>query len=257
MNKLLPQNNKNSSKEALTSEDKYLIEQLVDDELSVEDRRKILERLEHTSNGWKFCAITFLEAQALRSSFRSITSSNKYSRNQVNDVPKGISARQNWHSLKVVLPAISTIAATILCMVFVLRETPSSSVPRNEITKDMSSPVSQTSADIIVSPPNEPNSFIPRFTIQENTPIRTVTLNCPKHGLTNISASCVESQHFDSSIFNSINEELPTDLTQQLTENGGSINAQRDEYRFSLDDGRVLILPVDTYNVKYVPPVIW
>lgn len=87
--------------------------------------------------------------------------------------------------------------------------------------------------------------------LKGSSPIRTVTLNCPAYGLNNVSASCVENERFDPSVLVNANKELPQELLEQLQNHGGRVQARRDQYRFSLDDGRVLILPVDTYDVKY------
>lgn len=85
--------------------------------------------------------------------------------------------------------------------------------------------------------------------------IRTVTLNCPQHGLTNVSASCVESEQYDPEIFRQ-SVELPEELVERLNE-GARIESWRDEFRFSLGDGRVLIIPIDAYDVKYESQQIW
>ena len=85
--------------------------------------------------------------------------------------------------------------------------------------------------------------------------IRTVTLNCPQHGLTNVSASCVESEQYDPEFFRQ-SVELPEELVERLNE-GARIESWRDEFRFSLGDGRVLIIPIDAYDVKYESQQIW
>src|SRR5262245_44335403 len=43
-----------------------LLDRLVDGELDGEERRKLLARLDATPDGWKRCALAFLEAQAWR-----------------------------------------------------------------------------------------------------------------------------------------------------------------------------------------------
>lgn len=47
------------------------VELLVDDELEESDRRRVIEMLESEPEGWKECALGFLEDQVLRSSFKS------------------------------------------------------------------------------------------------------------------------------------------------------------------------------------------
>lgn len=53
-----------------TPELETLVELLVDDELDAVERRALLERLDQTDGGWKYCATAFLEAQTFRKAFR-------------------------------------------------------------------------------------------------------------------------------------------------------------------------------------------
>ena len=46
------------------------IDRLVDGELSPEDRRNLLKRLDNETDGWKRCALAFLEDQAFKESFK-------------------------------------------------------------------------------------------------------------------------------------------------------------------------------------------
>lgn len=52
-----------------TPELETLVELLVDDELDAAERRALLERLDATDGGWKYCATAFLEAQTFRQAF--------------------------------------------------------------------------------------------------------------------------------------------------------------------------------------------
>ena len=46
-----------------TPDDDQLFDLLVDDELGEAERRELLARLDHVPDGWRRCALTFLEAQ--------------------------------------------------------------------------------------------------------------------------------------------------------------------------------------------------
>jgi len=50
----------------LEPEDERLLDLLVDDELSAAERRELLTRLDERPEGWRRCALAFLEAQAWR-----------------------------------------------------------------------------------------------------------------------------------------------------------------------------------------------
>ena len=49
-----------------------LIDRLVDDELASAERRALLLELEHRPDGWRECALAFLEAQAFSDGFQSV-----------------------------------------------------------------------------------------------------------------------------------------------------------------------------------------
>ncbi|MGC3971451.1 MAG: hypothetical protein QM775_30160 [Pirellulales bacterium] len=62
------------NEEHLTPEDQMLLDRLVDGELSETERREVLLRLEHSPDGWRRCALAFLEAQAWRGEAKAFVS---------------------------------------------------------------------------------------------------------------------------------------------------------------------------------------
>jgi len=52
--------------------DEVMLDRLVDGELSAEHRRAFLAAIEHTEEGWRRCALAFLEAQSWRSEFKQL-----------------------------------------------------------------------------------------------------------------------------------------------------------------------------------------
>src|SRR5262245_61132861 len=58
--------------ELLLPEDTMLLDRLVDGELNDEERRELLLRLERTPDGWRRCAMAFLEGQAWRSEAKAM-----------------------------------------------------------------------------------------------------------------------------------------------------------------------------------------
>ena len=55
--------------------DEVVLDRLVDGELSAEHRRAFLAAIEHTEEGWRRCALAFLEAQSWRSEFNQLVGS--------------------------------------------------------------------------------------------------------------------------------------------------------------------------------------
>ena len=56
----------NDTHEFESNDNQRLIDRLVDGELSEHERRTLLESLDTTPDGWRRCALTFLEAQELQ-----------------------------------------------------------------------------------------------------------------------------------------------------------------------------------------------
>src|SRR4051812_37389368 len=54
------------------SNDDILLDRLVDDELSADERRALLESLDSRPQGWRRCALAFLEAQSWRSDLGAV-----------------------------------------------------------------------------------------------------------------------------------------------------------------------------------------
>jgi len=55
--------------------DEVMLDRLVDGELSAEHRRAFLAAMEHSEDGWRRCALAFLEAQSWRSEFKQLVGS--------------------------------------------------------------------------------------------------------------------------------------------------------------------------------------
>ena len=53
--------------------DERLLDRLVDGELTEPERRELLQRLDAAPEGWRACALAFLEAQAWKKEFRSLS----------------------------------------------------------------------------------------------------------------------------------------------------------------------------------------
>ena len=75
-------------------------------------------------------------------------------------------------------------------------------------------------------------------------------LNCPAEGFADIPVSYSESAQYNPSEIAEPSDVLPKEVIQKLNTAGGRIESQRNEYRFPLNDGRTLIVPVDDYTVR-------
>jgi anti-sigma factor RsiW len=87
--------------------DDRLIDRLVDGELSQADRRAALARLEAEPDGWRRCALAFLEGQSWRESLEPLTASG---REPVADRSLGQARRLAFSNLR----TLTAVAAGIL-----------------------------------------------------------------------------------------------------------------------------------------------
>jgi hypothetical protein len=107
-------NNAHPNHEFVGSEDDRLIDRLVDAELPDGERRQLLLRLEHTPNGWRRCALAFLEAQSWRASLRSVNALTPYEAPQPAPGRRRVGPRQ-WTAV-----ARWTVLAAGLAVAFIL-----------------------------------------------------------------------------------------------------------------------------------------
>lgn len=78
--------------------------------------------------------------------------------------------------------------------------------------------------------------------------IQHVTLKSASNDLDGISVPCVESDCYDPTIL----RKTPTDdYADRLRKDGHRVETVSEQLMFPLDDGRILIVPVDTINVRY------
>ena len=80
-------------------------------------------------------------------------------------------------------------------------------------------------------------------------PIRHVTLKSPQNELDGVSIPCIEADAFDPKAFRV--DDNTDRYVEQLRKDGHQVETQYDELMFPLKDGRRLIVPVDTIQVRY------
>lgn len=319
----------------LCENDEILIERLVDDELSEQERQDLLLRLDETLDGWRFCALSFLEAQALRDALKSqkshiapplATNINALA-HDASIVKEQVGARHDKKkrdaaSLKRIKTLAAIAAGIMLGAVCVARFQPHDVKPADsqlalqenvnvdsdvqyavgheaftnadshelaanqvylsappEQMEDMSAEPS-VNAPMLSRPINDdwvmadlalnaepqnagtfaakvaPTPTLPRE--KKLSPVKTVTLNNPQLGLTNVSIPCYESNDLMASQLRQVADALPQENWEQLKNVQGQVNARRELYAFPMEDGRTLILPIDAYDVQADPNAqIW
>src|SRR5436190_22665968 len=99
--------------EVLSSDDTRLLDRMVDGKLNETERRNLLLRLEHSPDGWRRCALAFLEAQAWRLEARAVVAEPAPSVKRVVAVaaeqpsvqPASV-ARKTWNGVSLWIPTV-------------------------------------------------------------------------------------------------------------------------------------------------------
>jgi len=304
----------------LTPDDKYQIEQLVDGELDESLRRDILTRLDSITGGWKFCALTFLEAQCLRETLKSpdflsalssdflfqsavsvpvgkkepdslsdtgsrtgkeLKKTEESLKKEINggmrdtsDEPYILPLKQGgyrrpgfrrrysngngdgsgptWRTVLFSMAGTFFIAVILTSLITLSVTTaPHSDTPASSAVKDT----------LLAQTEPEHSSSSPAETLKtESTPhkdaaqVQMVTLKSPKSGLNGIQIPCIESNHYDPGTLRPVQDN--GDLyVEQLRQKGCQVEKVSKDLMFPMDDGRMLIVPVDTFNVRQHRPL--
>lgn len=309
----------------LTPEDRFLLELLVDGELEEPQRRDLLLKLDRIPEGWRCCAIAFLESQCLKDSCRADAAEHEVetvavSVKTIPDPPDGPKtapsptaprsaqaeraaftaergddafvgeepvilpldrsglSRRMWHTLEHQSAGLSrrgfvgAVACGFLLAILTTGMLGSlfwaystSPSPRMNIAVSdkipaaaPSAPEDSASGEAMLAQ-NDPAPIRPLGTRSMKksvsaltnvaAPIQHVTLKSPSNDLDGISVPCVESDRYDPSTLR--RDDTSDRYVETLRKNGHKVETRYDDLMFPLDDGRMLIVPVDTINVRY------
>ncbi len=263
------------SLDVLTPEEEILIERLVDDELNEEERDALFLRLEQSVDGWRTCALRFLEAQTFRAALRRFDD-----RLTPRVAPTSTSNVAKKRNLRGFVKTFSATAAGFLVAAFFFGRFENARISppydsgvrlvQNESPKEK--PLSASSSAVVDLTEPEASASIRENVSIADAPLKgsplalvdvagldrskiknavEVKLNCPEQGLTNVAIPCTECDSFDRVGFLTSNLDVPPNVAEELRRSGGTVTSRRYERRFQLGDGRVLIIPIDAYNVDY------
>lgn len=311
----------------LTPTDETLVERLVDDDLNADERRELIYRLDETVDGWRFCALTFMEAQAFRSALRQQSLPNASPRPCARLRRRLFDAPRRSLATSAALGFIAAVAIFACYAKFgaprsesdagtLVAESPNIGVFKEPSTSDSAQTIASVVADDASRASDssagygsamgggmggfgrfdmEPETSEPKFAARtskessmqasaetnvkdESTPTsskmiasnrrakiapldvdrssnsfseKTVAFSIPELGLINVDTPCVESDRFDEQMVAASNAALPAAVEQELRNAGGRVESKHNVYRFPLEGGKTLIVPVDVYENKY------
>jgi hypothetical protein len=232
--------------------DEDLIDLLVDGELDDSQRRELLKSLDQKPDGWRRCALAFLEAQCWKQTLGRLVAEPEARRPATSEEPHSAAK-----------PATSTapqaaarpapgrspfvgrwgtalaMAASVLVALLIsnyIRPGGPSSAPRG--------PGGIDSANLVQSPGGA----------SSNDPWRMVTLtsNDPAGGEQSFRLPAREGKQLDAGWWQTPSPTIPQDVMKALRDSGHEVQQSRQFLPVPMQDGRKLVIPVDQVDVHYV-----
>jgi len=225
---------------------------LVDGELSEAERRTLLLHLEREPDGWRRCALAFLEAQCWKAELGQISPPGALESADVGPVsqtePRG--RRQTWrqHVATLLTMAASFLLALVLGMGL-----------RNNWSGGSSHLLSSELIPAVAEVPlagrgaaqSSAASSGPALPADD---LEMVTLDCRSSDGQN-GTFCVPALHrdaLDRNMLEHIPDAIPPDVRQAFERSGHRVVQQREIVPLQMKDGRRLVVPVDHVEIHYV-----
>jgi hypothetical protein len=226
-------------------------DRLVDDELTEEERRELLGRLDDEPGGWRRCALAFLEAQCWKQALGGIFDDREEAHKPtVAANPQ----RSPWAGR---LRLISAMAASFLVALWVgsmsYRMWPGQ-------TGGIAAPgqYAQNQVEAHRMPlPDQPESRLavasPDRTTTSN-PWQLVTVSAPSgQGASQpvMRVPAIERKNIDEQWLQNVPSAIPDDVARALARTGHQIQQRRELLPVPMNDGRRLVVPVDKVDIHY------
>lgn len=236
--------------------DEQLIDLLVDGELDEERRRELLAQLDQKPDGWRRCAMAFLQAQCLRAAACSYARSSPSpapasSREHLpaGQTPLTIASPQRAAGKRLPSRALTltSMAASFLIAglgVWLVgwpfnspSGQPADSVP--QVASSTQSPVA--ASDSVVAGDAAPRPV---------EDLRLVVDNGRTNSLAPIESLIGSRQRMDELSSAAGPEPLPRNISELLDKVGGNVSLERQYIQVRLPDGRKVVVPVDQLRLR-------
>ena len=214
--------------ELFTPEDQRLLDRLVDGELDEAERRALLLRLDQAPQGWRRCALAFLEAQSWRSETRAIVAE-----------PPPIATANEIEPAKSSRFALGPVAWIPLAMAagFVLTFV----LLRDREGRNMATHSLPPAANIqIASDPPTPEN------------LRLVVNGGAGRDEDVVEVPLVGAQQMNEALFGNLPQSLPPEVVQMLEQSGHQVVRERRLVPVQLQDGRRVVVPMDQDEIHPV-----
>ena len=225
--------------------DPVVLDRLVDGELPEAQRRELLTSLEQQPEGWRRCALAFLEAQSWGQSLGEWVRTPAQSAQLASAAPAppqpAAVARPaaSWGSWKSLLAMAASFLITFTLGMGLQR------MWNNQASTRGPAPAGPTSPDAVAAVPNpgtNPASDVQTVQVAvDGMNGQPQTFNVP----------LVDVSQAPQALFQQHQPVVPDNIRRALEQSGRQVRQQRQYYPVTLPDGRQVIVPVD--QVEVVP----
>jgi len=221
-------------------------DRLVDGELSEAERRDLLARLDDEPGGWRRCALAFLEAQCWKQTAKALIAASPPAAAASVAAPSPPILRRGT-------PRGRWTAATALAASLLLAFWLGTAIHSTRVEPPAMSPGASSLA-VQHAPPNRQLVGAPAQGLGE--PWRIVNVSAPseaRDARLSFNVPAVERDSFDPQWLQNMPSAMPEDVMRAFVRTGHQVQQRRDFVPVPLKDGRRLVMPVDTVEVKYNP----
>ncbi len=227
-------------RELLNSNDDVAFDRLVDGELSAAERRALLETLDTTPDGWRRCAIAFLEAQTWGGDFRELVrkpdgsqpASNTPAMRQVAKRRRPMRKAMGWAAMAASLLVAFSLGVAEHDNIFPVASAPTDS-PQAQVADADAPP-----APAVVENPNDPEALTLWVRDEAGQPR---SLRVP----------LLDAGALDRELGVQFRSGLPSNLRQRLRDDVYHVQSKRRYAPLWLENGQRMVLPVE--DTKIVP----
>jgi hypothetical protein len=209
-------------------------DRLVDGELSESERKQLLRSLDQEPDGWRRCALAFLEAQTWREGFGALFRPN---RPAAAPVPRSVAA-ENW-SVRKIGGLVLAVAASFL-LAFGLADYwhggNGTVPPRGDHT------------NLAGNQPVTPHSPVAPHVVGASPQLVSLPTAGDGNGAMVIPAT--QRDRWDEGWLKTVPSAMPPNVRQAFERTGHHVQRRQNLVSIPLDDGRVLVVPVEQMEIQ-------
>lgn len=234
----------NASNDNPSRIDQRLFDLLVDGELSEPRRCELLASLDQTQDGWRRCALAFLEAQCLARELGPISRVRPTQPRTEERAADGVSPGRPWRTLLAVAASFFLALGLGICWrsLFVSEQGfVSQSVEVAEVPES-GPPRAPAVSDAVDDPEENPDSWqMVSFSVSDGSDQGKM-----------IQLPAVERDTIGEAWLTNLPQGMPPDVVRAIEESGHQVRSQRRLMPLRMEDGRRLVIPVDQVELHYV-----